>query len=477
MMAAWAQAFLLLMMTSGGGDLLDFVPTDFYWRAKGVEVTPAAMLAELSARPAGPEAQVARLGHPDFATRQDATAALRAIGPSAMPALRRALQSDDPEVVSRAEGLLAELGQASQAPAVRRLMAIRTLGELNAREAEPLLGRLSESPEPFVEYYALRAIARIEGLTGASPPRVSAAALEEDLAHLPADAVAVGQMALRLPEPPSVEDALDRMGPALTNLDREEFRARVAEAFLEWAERIGNARIDSLSFGVMEGDAQPFAVILVRGRFDPDALRAALADSAETLELPGGGEALQFAEGVGLHILSGERALVTVGASPEALAAAIAAVRAEGTGVLSPEAPLADLLAQRGGDGPLWLVGRVPEGLAWLPVETVHLTSSQDGELLDLRLAARLASTPAEVAPLRIAIRQAKLGLEPTADAIPALEPAMALLNTVEVDVDGGTAVATARAENVGQLLLAPLLFLIHVEPMVAPEGAASGRP
>ena len=52
---------------------------------------------------------IARLGDPEFRVRREASSRLKQIGPSALPALRRAAESDDPEVRLRATQIIRAL--------------------------------------------------------------------------------------------------------------------------------------------------------------------------------------------------------------------------------------------------------------------------------------------------------------------------------------------------------------------------------
>ncbi|MFW6108384.1 MAG: hypothetical protein ACOC8D_01090, partial [bacterium] len=109
MMAFGFMEMLIVLLTSGGGgnDLLDYMPLDAYWKMKGVEVTVERMTAELTTeKPANLDQLVADLGARDYATREEATRKLRALGPAALPALKGAAQSEDPEVRTRAEKLI-----------------------------------------------------------------------------------------------------------------------------------------------------------------------------------------------------------------------------------------------------------------------------------------------------------------------------------------------------------------------------------
>ncbi len=71
----------------------------------------AAMLG--LAADAGPSELVARLGSSSFADREGAASALRRLGRSALPALRDARDSRDPEIRARASALVGEIGAAS----------------------------------------------------------------------------------------------------------------------------------------------------------------------------------------------------------------------------------------------------------------------------------------------------------------------------------------------------------------------------
>ena len=50
---------LLNLLTGGGNDLLDYLPTDAYWRQKSVSVSVDTMMAEL--KPAAPAGDISKL--------------------------------------------------------------------------------------------------------------------------------------------------------------------------------------------------------------------------------------------------------------------------------------------------------------------------------------------------------------------------------------------------------------------------------
>ena len=136
---------MLLLMSGGGNDLLDYVQAKAYWQLKGVPVTAAAMTGEL----APPKAEGAKEA---------------AAGPQT----------------------------AAKAAVVRRLMAIRTLGELKDAQALAVLQPLLKSTALFEAEYAQQAIAAIEGKPFARP-RTAAKQMAQDPWLLPADCGIVGR--------------------------------------------------------------------------------------------------------------------------------------------------------------------------------------------------------------------------------------------------------------------------------------------
>lgn len=302
--------FLLLAFFfpgGGGNDLLDYLPTDAYWKAKGAAPTVETMLAELNP----PKDDAARdlpaligdLGADDYAVREAATAKIRALGPAVIPQLKTAVETArDAEIRTRAEMLIGELSGAAKAADVRRLMAIRTLGELKKPEALEILRPLAASPDFFVADYAKAAIAAIEGKPYPRPVP-TAEELASDVGLLPKSACGMAQVVLPAGGPVSFDAALKQMAGARGMRggmgDPEKVKAQLAGAVLKLAERLGNVRVQALTGAFGGGfDRTAFGMVVARGVYEPAAVRAALVGlgcKAETRDgvdvvAPDGGE-------------------------------------------------------------------------------------------------------------------------------------------------------------------------------------------
>ena len=105
------------------------------------------------------------------------------MGPAALDALQRGANSDDPEAAQMARDLIKKASGSAKTGDIRRLMAIRTLGERKEKSATALLKSLADSKDLFVADYANRALDQIDG----KPLKVidHHADLVADLAMLP----------------------------------------------------------------------------------------------------------------------------------------------------------------------------------------------------------------------------------------------------------------------------------------------------
>lgn len=372
---------LLALLLSGSVDLLSVLPTSDYWQGQQVEVTAAAMRAELD--DAGPGADVdeliKRLGADDFQTRESATSALRSMGPSISSKLEAATGSPDLEVSERARAILHNLGPGRQAAATRRLMAIRTLGELQDRGSLPLLKRLTESERPFEADYARRALAAIEGRPSDLPAERLAAAAKlgaDDVWMLPAGCGIVGRVRLSARPAgsgPDLDALMRQLMPTLPAADAErhlaQMRTQMVQAMHAVIDRIGNVRVDSLSFGLSEelSGRAGFVVFIVRGRFDRELVQSAVTEMRKGRGL---GAVSRSINGIDVLTLdsellllpaSDELAAIVAGATPRDKDHAIVSVAtalASGKGAMGDNRQMRELVEKADRGGLAWAVMR-----------------------------------------------------------------------------------------------------------------------
>ncbi len=280
-------AFLMLLLTVSGGntpgtrrnDLLDMIPTPAYWRAKNVTVTRAQLEADIGVATPPPQ-NLAGLAKnlESLSRREDAKKQLLAAGAAALDALQAETQSADPEAAAMAKDIIDTITQHGKEQDVRRLMAIRTLGERKEKDSLPLLKSLADSKELFVADYAARAISQIEG-TPLKPVELSNPA--DDLKLLPASTGIVGQTTgLGMPGF-NLEALVAQMlainppnGPAPNPADKDAMLDNLTRQLLEIAEAVGNCRADSATVAVSAdiGGNNDWFIISVRGLYDRQAV-------------------------------------------------------------------------------------------------------------------------------------------------------------------------------------------------------------
>jgi hypothetical protein len=452
----------LVTFLLGGGasrDLLDYVPVESYWEAKKVVVTPDAMLAELQPPAAAGDLGelIGQLGAADAATRDAAADKIRALGTAAIPTLQKEAASDDIEIARRAKSLISEINAATKPARVRRLMAIRTLGERKERRALDLLKSLLDSPEPFVAAYARRAAAQIEGKSGdaAAPP--AAGSVRNDLWLLPANCAAVGQFEPRPGMSQRFDDAIAPMH-VLPPQKKDRLDA-LTESVLELADQIGNVRIDGVTLGVSDdfGLNGGFVVAIVRGEFDRAAVAervrqegspSGIVDGFDVFRMEDGGDALFFP--------SDNLAVYLFGADPEKLPVRemIAAARA-GKGGLATADTMRELLKTAQTDQPLWAAARVTEAYKQFPIaagfDRATLVGRQTGSTFKLEGSAE-GTDPKRV---DISVHEMKRYLKEYLDAMhnmapvmPPLQRVMHFLESIRPEVNGAKLTATATFEG-----------------------------
>jgi hypothetical protein len=459
----------LVTFLLGGGasrDLLDYVPVEAYWEAKKVVVTPDALLAELRPAPAAGDLGdlIGQLGAADAASREAAATKIRSLGTAAIPTLQKEADSDDIEIARRAKSLISEINAATQPARVRRLMAIRTLGERKERRALGLLKPLADSPEPFVAAYARRAVARIEGKSGDAAQFGDAApsggSVRNDLWLLPANCAAVGQFEPRPGLSQRFDEAIAPMH--VLPVQKKDRLDALTGSVLELADQIGNVRIDGVTLGVSDdfGATGGFVVAVVRGQFD----RAAVAERVRQEGSPSGNvdgfDVFKMEDGGGgggaLFFPSDNLAVYLFGPDPEKLPTRelIAAARSGKGGLESADA-MRDLLKSAATDQPLWAAARVTGAYKQFPMaagfDRVLLVGRQTGATFKLEGSAE-GTDPKQVDlsvhELRRYLKGSLDALHNMAPVMPPLQRVMHFLESIKADVNGAKLTATATFEG-----------------------------
>ncbi|MBM4030661.1 MAG: hypothetical protein FJ291_02625 [Planctomycetes bacterium] len=473
---------LLMLVLSGGGwgnDLLDYLPSDAYWKAKGVPMSVERMVAELNVGEPADLAQLIRdLGAEKHETREAATAKLRALGPAAIPSLKKAADSDDPEVRTRARELLATLSGGAQAGAVRRLMAIRALGELRKPEAAGPLRPLLESKEPFVADYAARAIAAIEGKPH-ERPQATAEQIRSDLCLLPPNCGIVAQLRLPGGRASSFAEALKSIGPALgPGQDLARALDELTKGICAVAERVGNIRLDAVTLGVADevGDRKGFAVVVARGRYDAQAVKAAFGQFQLDSTKVEGLDVFSVEREMRLIPCSDERLVFVGGPRNEQLPIKeiAAAVQANSDKpALGPK--MLELI--KAIDAPAWAAVVMSDAYRQAPFLAPFETVVATGKTADDAMALSVVAVGKDPEALKQSVAEVQKGVkEATADVarevarMPFLKPIVEFMESIRVEAAGAEARLTARMKGQGGALMLPVLMLFTVRAASAPR-------
>lgn len=278
--------FPMMLMAGGGGganELLDFVQTDYYWQQRSIRVNVDNMVGQITTveKPGDISELIKRLGSESFSVREEATAEIAKMGPSVIPQLEKALESDDAEVVSRARGLIKTLSGGQMDKQLNKLMVIRTLGELKDEKALPALKPLTESKEPFVARYAARAIASIKG-EEYKPKGVTDATWESDLWMLPKDCNVVAQARAEGGGVFDYKAMFKQMGAMMAGQNQDQMIAQANSQMLKIANKVGNVRIDGATLGIVGNpDGNGYVVLIVRGMYDRQRVAEALKEEGE----------------------------------------------------------------------------------------------------------------------------------------------------------------------------------------------------
>lgn len=449
MMAIGPILLLSLLLNGDSTELLDYMPTQAYWQAQGVDPITWEALSPYVVE----DAPVGGAGE-------------RVAGEIPLPGKSR----------------------------VQRLMAIRAAGELELAEAKPRLAELVESDQPFVADYARRALALLGEPVEAvgERARVAAQILASDLALLSDGSELVAQADLTR----GVRDAVDldqaigqavAMFPPDSGIERDAVEAMLVQMVSQAAHIIGNVRVDAITLGVQgnpDGDGHMVAV--VRGSYDPEVVRAALVLADMTTQEALGRTVYQ-PDGDARFVLDDAR-LVFMAAENETslpVDAVVAALATPGEqpapkfggamtrAVTSVDREAEVWFAATGGD-----LLRSAEPFA--PFDQIVGRFRQAGERVQIEargVGHDAAAVEAVVQTMRSEMAESLEHAKRAMAGGPApmakmMEPTIAFLESVEFTTDGAEATMTASIERrtVMQLLATTLGMWFQASPAVAVE-------
>ncbi|MDB5291199.1 MAG: hypothetical protein JWL69_2440 [Phycisphaerales bacterium] len=441
---------LSLLGGGGGNDLLDYVPTDVYWNARHVVVSVDAMASELKPVTDQDIAHwIADLDSADPQSREAAYWKLLDSGPTALPKLKKIADSTTPEPAQRAAALIAQIDATPKCEAVRRLMAIRALGELKKPEAIPVLREFLDSKEMFVADYARTAIAQIEGKPA---ERARAAGTDRDVWLFPSECRAIAHVEFRIGRPIDYA-AVFKQFPLPNEQDLQATIDFIANQALSAAEAVGNVRLDALTIGI-SGNASEnggYAIVIAAGQYDAAALDQFARKLKIVFKTVGGQDIFQPDPDTSAYLASNNRLVLLARPKNQdgPLADMIAAMKS-GEGKLKTVPEMVNLLGKVDVNQPIWAAMKVTDAYRKLSMlaafDEVTLVGHRDGA--GMRLTVRgTGPDPAKVksaADLATsAIAQSAKEIRQMASTSPALRIIADLLDGAKVAADGNGASIT----------------------------------
>jgi len=422
MQAGFGVMLMVMLIQGSTSDLLDFVDSTSYWKAQQVEMTVDALAGCVREAPAA--------------------------------------DSKSPK-----------------AGEVRRLMAIRALGELKQKEALVHLKPLVNETAPFVADYARQAIATIEG----TPYRRGTAErqkLASDVDLLPAGCGVVAQTTISGGGPVSYDamfEQLKGMQPGQDPARFDEQRRRVTDALIELTSALGNVRLEAVTLGVAAdvGNQAGFVVLIARGTYDAAAARQALkADKRVETETVEDVEVYRRDREVAMVCPSNDRFILFAGPGPEQmpLEQMLGALK-KGKGGVDTDEDIAYLLGAVDRTKRTWAVMKMTDAYknaqVFAPFDSVTLTADDKEDETFFTLVARGQNAD----EIGVAVDKFQLGRQQALDAMRKAGPGRArvlpkgivdFVDSVQVVQEGPQVTVTAvfKGRTLSDLGTMPLMFL-----------------
>jgi hypothetical protein len=476
---------LAFLMGGGGSDLLDYVSPDAYWTEKQITVSVEAMAGELKpAAKADVSTLIEDLNSADPEARQKAGIKITETGPAALPALREALQSPSPQIVLTARSLITTIESANRPLTIRRLMAIRELGDLKNKSGLPILQSLLRSPEPFVGEYAATAIDEINGkpLTRRHPT-----SLRDDVWLLPEGCRAVGQILGPPGGPVAVEQVMKDI-PLPPGQERAIVIQSITHMLVDSAESLGNVRLEAISFGVAGdiGQQSGFMAVIGHGRFDAHAVADLFHKQQVPSSVVGGVEIFQPPGAEILLFFPSDEYAVLV-ASPRGVELPVQQILdaiSTGQGKLKAVPEMKTLIDAAPADQPIWAVAKITPAFArgdvFAPFQTMELQTRVTKQ--GIRLTVMGTGNQPEKATVVAAVvnagaKQAAERIAEEAKFLPPVKVIADALAAVKCEAKDGNATLTSNIDaSQSALFILPIMAIgakgVHVAHPAATQPA-----
>ncbi|GAA5494659.1 hypothetical protein Rhal01_00822 [Rubritalea halochordaticola] len=329
--------FFMLFGGLGGNEALDYVDTKSYWKEQGEQPAEEALIQEVS----------------------------------------------KPQVKE---------GAPAKASEIRKLMVIRTLGEMKSKVAVKALEQATKSEERFVAGYAKEALAAING-EKADYPKVDGGD-KKDMLIMPKDTGVFVHATMKSGPAQDIAKELKKALPEQQQAGADMMLSGMQKGLITFLEKSGNIRIDTASVGVAQnvGDEAGWAVLSLRGEYDHAALRATILEMAggdfNQVKI-GGVDYLSPEDEVFFAPLSDEHFILMTGPGKEQLPLESMgkALAGEVKEVAMPK-DLQDLIAKTEKKGNLWAAALVSGEMKKVPhlkeFKNLRMETAKDGEFTEV---------------------------------------------------------------------------------------------
>lgn len=327
-MASGQELIIMLLMllfgNEGGNEALDYVDSKTYWQHQGIEMQVESLLKEI----------------------------------------------DTPSLDKDAPPKAAE---------IRKLLAIRSLGELKSKKALGSLLKLAESRELFVSDYAKEAIATING-EKAPTHAFDQKSFSADTHFFPKDTGVIAQLKMANGAAVDIEPIVTMLSEDMSVQELNQAINQLQHPLIKFLELTGNIRLDGITLAVADkvNNDSGWIAISMRGQYDSTALKATFNDltsePADVLKSEGR-EYFVIDNNALLSFVSDSQCLFLAGPSLDNLPYQQLSKNGQPKAAYSKD--LQAQIKSTDTSGPLWIAGLVTGDMQQIP----HLSDCQSFSL------------------------------------------------------------------------------------------------